>query len=80
MARTELKYWTAFGFGVVLMFWGFVAPPYGEISQSVLVASGELLILAAAIVGIELNFDFKNLLMGRKSKRAKKANNDGGTK
>lgn len=80
MSRTELKYWTAFCFGVALLFWGFVAPPYGEISQSVLVASGELLILAAAIVGIELNFDFKNLLMGRKPKRAKKANNDGETK
>ena len=59
-----------------MLFWGFVAPPYGEISQSVLVASGELLVLAAAIVGIELNFDFKDLKIN-KGKRKKNDDNTG---
>ncbi len=76
MAKTELKYWASFLTGVALLFWGFVAPPYGEISQSVLVASGELLVLAAAIVGIELNFDFKDLKIN-KGKRKKNDDNSG---
>lgn len=70
MVKTEIKYWASFITGVALLFWGFIAPPYGEISQSVLVASGELLVLAAAIVGIELNFDFKDLKLN-KGKRKK---------
>lgn len=76
MAKTELKYWASFLTGVALLLWGFVAPPYGEISQSVLVASGELLVLAAAIVGIELNFDFKDLKIN-KGKRKKNDDNTG---
>ena len=69
MLRNELKYWFAFAFGVLLLCWGFWSPPYGEISQSVLIAAGELLILAAAIVGIDLSFDFKNLKMSNKRRK-----------
>lgn len=71
--NSEWKYWSAFLTGVILLFWGFIAPPYGEISQSVLVASGELLILAAAIVGIDLTFDFKNHLLGKNKSEKKNA-------
>ncbi len=66
--NNDLKFWASFLVGTILIFWGFVAPPYGEISQSVLVASGEFLVLAAAIVGIDLSFDFKNFKIKQNEK------------
>lgn len=66
--NNDLKFWASFFVGTLLIIWGFVAPPYGEISQSVLVASGEFLVLAAAIVGVDLSLDFKNLKIKQKEK------------
>ena len=44
------------GFGVA----GMALPPIGTIDWSVLLLIGQLLILAAAVMGISVNFDLKN--------------------
>ena len=44
------------GFGVA----GMTLPPVGTIDWSVLILIGQLLILAAAVMGISVNFDLKN--------------------
>ena len=44
------------GFGVA----GMALPPIGAIDWSVLILIGQLLILAAAVMGISVNFDLKN--------------------
>ena len=44
------------GFGVA----GMALPPMGTIDWSVLLLIGQLLILAAAVMGISVNFDLKN--------------------
>ena len=43
------------GFGIA----GMVLPPVGQIDWSILLLIGQLLILAAAIMGISVNFDLK---------------------
>ena len=44
------------GFGVA----GMTLPPIGTIDWSILILIGQLFILAAAIMGISVNFDLKN--------------------
>ena len=44
------------GFGIA----GITLPPVGTIDWSVLILIGQLLILAAAVMGISVNFDLKN--------------------
>ena len=44
------------GFGIA----GMTLPPVGTIDWSVLILIGQLLILAAAVMGISVNFDLKN--------------------
>ena len=44
------------GFGIA----GMTLPPIGTIDWSVLILIGQLLILAAAVMGISVNFDLKN--------------------
>ena len=44
------------GFGIA----GKTLPPVGTIDWSVLILIGQLLILAAAVMGISVNFDLKN--------------------
>ena len=39
---------------------GMTLPPIGAIDWSVLILIGQLLILAAAVMGISVNFDLKN--------------------
>ena len=47
---------TGIGFGIA----GMALPPIGAIDWSVLILIGQLLILAAAVMGISVNFDLKN--------------------
>ena len=47
---------TGIGFGIA----GMSLPPIGAIDWSVLILIGQLLILAAAVMGISVNFDLKN--------------------
>ncbi len=45
--------------GVVLLIMGFLTPPEGEIDSSVLVAFGEILTFAGAILGIDYHYKAK---------------------
>ena len=45
--------------GVVLLFSGFWVAPVGEISNSVLVAAGEILTFVGSLMGIDYNYKFK---------------------
>ena len=47
---------TGIGFGIA----GMTLPPVGAIDWSILILIGQLFILAAAIMGISVNFDLKN--------------------
>lgn len=42
--------------GTLLLMAGFLTPPHGEISPSVLVAFGEILTFAGAIFGIDYHY------------------------
>lgn len=46
--------------GAVLLILGFYAPPQGEIHGSVLVAFGEVLTFAGAILGIDYHYKIKS--------------------
>ena len=45
--------------GIVLLFLGFGADPYGEIHDSVLVAYGEVSTFAGALLGIDYTYKYK---------------------
>lgn len=47
--------------GVALLVLGFYAPPKGEIHPTVLVAFGEILTFAGALLGIDYHYKFKSL-------------------
>ena len=46
--------------GIAFGVAGMCLPPVGTIDWSVLILIGQLLILAAAVMGISVNFDLKN--------------------
>lgn len=53
--RTDIQIWTAVGmlvFGVILTIAGFLVPPVGEISDSVLWVLAQSLIYAGSALGI----------------------------
>lgn len=45
--------------GLVLLFCGFYAVPVGEISNSVLVAFGEVSTFAGALIGVDYSYKFR---------------------
>ena len=46
-------------FGCVLLVVGLVCPPLGIIDNTVIVASGEVFVFSASVLGIHLNYDLK---------------------
>mgnify|MGYP003585097188 FL=1 len=54
------KFYFLVGAGIVFGIAGMALPPIGAIDWSVLILIGQLLILAAAVMGISVNFDLKN--------------------
>ena len=54
------KFYFLVGAGIVFGIAGMALPPVGAIDWSVLILIGQLLILAAAVMGISVNFDLKN--------------------
>ena len=53
------KFYFLVGSGIAFGVAGMTLPPIGQIDWSVLLLIGQLLILAAAIMGISVNFDLK---------------------
>ena len=53
------KFYFLVGSGIGFGIAGMALPPVGAIDWSVLLLIGQLLILAAAIMGISVNFDLK---------------------
>ena len=46
-------------FGCGLLVVGLVCPPMGIIDNTVIVASGEVFVFSASVLGIKLNYDLK---------------------
>lgn len=59
---TDSKFWGLVIIGTVFAAAGFLSPPLGQIGNSVLIWSGQCLVLAGAILGINLHFDVKEIL------------------
>ena len=60
--RQTIRCWTAVGMlasGVGLSVAGFIAPPFGEISDSVLWFTAQCLIYAGSALGIDVIIDTK---------------------
>ena len=53
------KFYFLVGAGIGFGIAGMTLPPVGTIDWSVLLLIGQLLILAAAVIGISVNFDLK---------------------
>ena len=53
------KFYFLVGAGIGFGIAGMALPPLGTIDWSVLLLIGQLLILAAAVIGISVNFDLK---------------------
>lgn len=64
----DKKFWGLVLIGTVFAAAGFISPPLGEIGNSVLIWSGQCLVLAGAVLGINMNFDLKQIL-GTKEKK-----------
>ena len=45
--------------GLTLLFFGFFTPPQGDISNSVLVAYGEVSTFAWALIGVDYSYKFR---------------------
>lgn len=45
--------------GVLLIFSGFYVPPTGVIDQSVLIAFGEILTFAGALIGVDYTYQYR---------------------
>ena len=59
MINPNCKFYFLVGSGIGFGIAGMTLPPVGTIDWSVLLLIGQLLILAAAIMGISVNFDLK---------------------
>lgn len=64
----DKKFWGLVIIGTIFAAAGFISPPLGEIGNSVLIWSGQCLVLAGAVLGINMNFDLKQIL-GTKDKK-----------
>lgn len=62
----DRKFWGLVLIGTIFAAAGFVSPPLGEIGNSVLIWSGQCLVLAGAVLGINMNFDLKQILGTKK--------------
>lgn len=45
--------------GVTLLFFGFFAPPYGDINNSILVAYGEVSTFSGSLLGVDYHYKYK---------------------
>ena len=45
--------------GLTLLFFGFFAPPYGDINNSILVSYGEVSTFAGSLLGVDYHYKYK---------------------
>ena len=45
--------------GITLLFFGFFAPPYGDINNSILVSYGEVSTFAGSLLGVDYHYKYK---------------------
>ena len=45
--------------GLALLFFGFFAPPYGDINNSILVSYGEVSTFAGSLLGVDYHYKYK---------------------
>ena len=71
--RTKLNIQLALGIilvvaGLTLLFLGFYAHPIGDISNSVLVAYGEVSTFAGALIGVDYSYKFRTFKIEEEEK------------
>lgn len=55
--------------GIVLLFLGFYAHPIGDITNSVLVAYGEVSTFAGALIGVDYSYKYKTFKIEEETRR-----------
>lgn len=55
--------------GIVLLFLGFYAHPIGDITNSVLVAYGEVSTFAGALIGVDYSYKFRTFKIEEETRR-----------
>ena len=58
--------------GIVLLFLGFYAHPIGDITNSVLVAYGEVSTFAGALIGVDYSYKFRAFKIEEETRRQSK--------
>lgn len=58
--------------GIVLLFLGFYAHPIGDITNSVLVAYGEVSTFAGALIGVDYSYKFRTFKIEEETRRQNK--------
>lgn len=59
--------------GVVLLFSGFWVAPVGEISNSVLIATGEILTFVGSLMGIDYRYKFQRYRLREDDRKEKES-------
>lgn len=54
--------------GIILLFLGFYAHPIGDITNSVLVAYGEVSTFAGALIGVDYNYKYRTFKIEEENK------------
>lgn len=73
----DSKFWGLVAIGTVFAAAGFISPPLGQIGNSILIWSGQCLVLAGAVLGINLHFDLKEMLGLTKEKEERDEDDNG---
>lgn len=60
--KADTKFYVLVAIGTIFAAAGFFSPPIGQIGNSVLIWCGECLVLAGAVLGINLHFNIKEIL------------------
>lgn len=60
--------------GIVLLFLGFYAHPIGDITNSVLVAYGEVSTFAGALIGVDYSYKYKTFKFEEEEKTRRQNN------
>lgn len=55
--------------GIILLFLGFYAHPVGDITNSVLVAYGEVSTFAGALIGVDYSYKYKTFKIEEETRR-----------